>query len=377
MKINIADDDVCKYRCQWCTKYKEKKFRISDQKTPLHIECPITRNCPVRLNTLFCRAGHIYAFYSQLKATLSSVPRTDVIIVLGDFNARVGSDKTTWHGVLGNQGRGNLNANGELLLQLCKEFNLSITNTFFDVPDKHFYSWKHPRSGHWHLLDYILVSRSVLKDVCLTRAMRGAECSTDHLLIRCRLKVTIHQPRKRTAPKSQKKLDIKKLGDGSKGTDFQTAFCENYSMPPDNDVDAKWHHYKDCLYTEAEKALGHPKRKDADWFNDCNGEITELVGPKHKALQAHLSKPHCSKTKAIFTKVYVYAINDRYTLTCPSNLWPHSLCFTRRRWRSSRRSTQKCHNTRSPDHWPSSLRSFRNTKRLGKFPYTTFTQHPV
>ena len=57
--------------------------------------------------------------------------------MLGDFNARVGSDNKEWKGVLGNHGVGKTNSNGLLLLSTCTEYNLQITNTMFRQADKY------------------------------------------------------------------------------------------------------------------------------------------------------------------------------------------------------------------------------------------------
>ncbi|BHF62951.1 hypothetical protein SprV_0200594000 [Sparganum proliferum] len=43
-------------------------------------------------------------FYEDLHALLATVSKADKLIVLGDFNARVGTDHTAWRGVLGPQG---------------------------------------------------------------------------------------------------------------------------------------------------------------------------------------------------------------------------------------------------------------------------------
>ena len=126
-------------------------------------------------------------FYAALGQALQ-VPKTDKLMVLGDFNARVGGDNN-WDLALGAHGHGKVNSNGHLLLELCTEHDLAITNTFFEMSDKWFNSWQHPRSKKWHLLNYVLVSKVDLSDLCSTRAMRGADCFTDHLMIQL-----LHEP---------------------------------------------------------------------------------------------------------------------------------------------------------------------------------------
>ena len=55
-------------------------------------------------------------FYACLDETLSKIPKEDKIILLGDFNARVGRDHHLWKGTIGKEGIGNINSNGVLLL---------------------------------------------------------------------------------------------------------------------------------------------------------------------------------------------------------------------------------------------------------------------
>ena len=51
-------------------------------------------------------------FYDDLEAQIASVPKSDKLIILGDFNARVGADHISWKGVIGRHGIGNCNSNG-------------------------------------------------------------------------------------------------------------------------------------------------------------------------------------------------------------------------------------------------------------------------
>jgi len=69
-------------------------------------------------------------FYAQLNDIISRTPYRHKLILLGDFNARVGTNHVAWKKVLGRYGVGNENSNGSRLLQLCSVHELSITNTF-------------------------------------------------------------------------------------------------------------------------------------------------------------------------------------------------------------------------------------------------------
>ena len=109
--------------------------------------------------------------------------RTDKLILLGDFNARVGTDHQTLEGVIGPEGVGKGNSNGLLILRKCAEHELLITNTVFPLPTRRKTSWMHPRSKHWHLIDYVIVRRKDRQDVRVTKTMCGADCWTDHRLV--------------------------------------------------------------------------------------------------------------------------------------------------------------------------------------------------
>ena len=102
--------------------------------------------------TLQAETGVNEAFYRDLHNLLQQVDAEDKLLILGDFNARVGRDFGLWKGVLGKHGIGNCNDNGRLLL----EHQLIITNTLFQQKDRFKATWRYPRSKHWHLLDYVL-----------------------------------------------------------------------------------------------------------------------------------------------------------------------------------------------------------------------------
>ena len=150
-------------------------------------------------------------FYENLDRTISQVPKKDKLVLLGDFNARVGTDHQTWQGIIGKQGIGKCNSNGLLLLRNCAEHNLTITNTVFRLLNENKTSWMHPRSKHWHLIDCVIVRKTDIQDVRVTKAMRGAECWTDHRLILSKFNFHVKPARRPQGKKIPKRMNVSKL----------------------------------------------------------------------------------------------------------------------------------------------------------------------
>nr|VZI19407.1 unnamed protein product [Spirometra erinaceieuropaei] len=69
-------------------------------------------------------------FFEDLHAPLAIVSNADKLTVLGDFNARMGTDHDAWRGVLGPHGLNSFDNNGLLLLRTCAEHRLILANTF-------------------------------------------------------------------------------------------------------------------------------------------------------------------------------------------------------------------------------------------------------
>ena len=70
-------------------------------------------------------------FYSTMETLINSVPPHDQIIVLGDFNAVTGTDRTGFENVVGNYGSGTVNDNSSPLLTMCSSINLTVLGSWF------------------------------------------------------------------------------------------------------------------------------------------------------------------------------------------------------------------------------------------------------
>ena len=232
------------------------------------------------------------AFYQLLSDTIHATPKNDKLLLLGDFNARVGSNCTAWPSVLGPHGMGKENSNGLLLLTLCSEEELTITNTLFKQPEIHKATWMHPRSKHWHLIDFIITRRRDISDILITRAMRGADCWTDHVMLRCKASFRIAGKQRKQPSSVKKKLDVNKLNSPQVQQDLSDTLTKNLQQISQDisDPDAAWTAFRDAVYSTAEDVLGYPQRKHQDWFDENNQEILDLLARKRTAHAAWLSE---------------------------------------------------------------------------------------
>ena len=69
--------------------------------------------------------------YNDFDDVISASLRTNTLILLGVFNARVGTYHKTWEVVICPEGVAKCNSNGRLLLRKCAEHDILITNTVF------------------------------------------------------------------------------------------------------------------------------------------------------------------------------------------------------------------------------------------------------
>ena len=85
-------------------------------------------------------------FYEDPQDLLELTPPKDVLFIIGDWNAKVGSQELL--GVAGRFGLRVQDEAGQLLTEFCQENTLVIANTLYQQQKKRFYTWTSPDGQH-------------------------------------------------------------------------------------------------------------------------------------------------------------------------------------------------------------------------------------
>ena len=168
------------------------------------------------------------AFYDKLQAVTNEVPTLDLVMVLGDLNARPGNNNIGRDRVMGKHGIGTINDNEERLCHFCEENNMVIGGTLFQHRDVHKTTWTSPSGTTKSQIDHILINgkwRSSLQDV---RAYRGADVASDQNLLVAVLSLKLRRTRRRQGRAHQ--FDSSKLKDNRIRQDFRRELKNRFQI---------------------------------------------------------------------------------------------------------------------------------------------------
>ena len=120
-------------------------------------------------------------FYEDLPRPFKTNTQKDVLFIIGDWNAKVGSQETP--GVTDKFGLGMRNEAGQRLIEFCQENALIIANTLFQQHKSRLYTSTSPDGQHRYQTDYILCSQRWRYSIQSAKTRPGADCGSDHELL--------------------------------------------------------------------------------------------------------------------------------------------------------------------------------------------------
>ena len=115
--------------------------------------------------------------------------KKDVLFIIGDWNAKVGSQETP--GVTGKFRLGVQNEAGQRLIEFCQENALVRANTLFQQHKRRLYTWTSPDGWHRDQIDYILCSQRWRSSIQSAKTRLGADCRSDHELLTAKFRLKL------------------------------------------------------------------------------------------------------------------------------------------------------------------------------------------
>ncbi|XP_063442397.1 uncharacterized protein LOC134722706 [Mytilus trossulus] len=103
-------------------------------------------------------------FYEMLQAEIEKIPKKDLTIIMGDFNAKLRQDNSGFERIMGKHGCGIMNENEEHLVDFCGLNNRVIGGTLFRHKDVHKLTWVSPGGRDKNQIDHIAINESETVD---------------------------------------------------------------------------------------------------------------------------------------------------------------------------------------------------------------------
>ena len=128
-------------------------------------------------------------FLEQLQEVINSTSKLDILIVIGNFNDKVGSNNKGKENGMCKHGVGKWKWNGENFLQQYQINSLVVIGTIFPHKPRNKISWISPDDKTENQIDHVPISKQHRSSVLDTRAMRGADASGGHELIRSKISI--------------------------------------------------------------------------------------------------------------------------------------------------------------------------------------------
>ena len=117
-------------------------------------------------------------FYEDLQDLLELTPKKDILFIIGDWNAKVGSSRDTQNNRQVWPWRTEWSR--ARAIEFCQLNALVIVNTLFQQHKRRLYTWTSPNGKHQNQIDYILCSWRWRNSIQSAKIRLRADCGSDH-----------------------------------------------------------------------------------------------------------------------------------------------------------------------------------------------------
>ncbi|KAK2140552.1 hypothetical protein NP493_5722g00002 [Ridgeia piscesae] len=198
-------------------------------------------------------------FYNKLQTLCDKLKEKDMTILMGNLNAKIGSDNSGYEEVMGRQGLGKMNENGEMLADFCAFNNMIIGGSVFPHRRIHKATWVSPDHRTENQIDHICIGRKFKRAMQDVRVQRGADAASDHHLVLARMKMKLKKREVKKSTRMQYNVDF--LKDRLITETFRLTVRNKYETLQDlldegnMDLDTQWQQIKEMWTSTCSEVL--------------------------------------------------------------------------------------------------------------------------
>ena len=258
----------------------------------------------------------IESFYNHVEDALAKADKKDVIILTGDWNAKIGDDNRDWKSAMGKYGYGDRNERGERLLEFATLHNFFICNTRFQQKSNRKWTWASPDGIHKNMIDLILIQQRWKTSVVNCRTFQSADISSDHSLVLCNIKLRLKKLNKK--PQQRWKVDVNRLRDEKIRQSYSATLTESLkNIEPTRDLEEHATKVEEVIKKTAEATIPATRTAKKPWISETT---LKLADEKRKLKQMkNVSIEYTQQYKDFCRKVKKSARQDK-------EHWIHDQC---------------------------------------------------
>jgi hypothetical protein len=194
-------------------------------------------------------------FFDYLQSIVDKVPKSDLIIILGDVNAKLGKEpayqKITGKHTLHEE----TNRNGELLCDFAAANNMIVMSTQFQHKQIHKGTWRSPDYNIINQTDHVLLNQNNKEAIEEVRSLRGPNIDSDHFLLKTTLKQKLPNIYKKK-PILLTEWNKTNIQDPSKLRQYRTSLHNKLKNTPDtNNINEEWERMKEAIMDAANDVI--------------------------------------------------------------------------------------------------------------------------
>ena len=260
----------------------------------------------------------IEGFYEQLQEVVDQIPKKDILIVQGDWNAKVGKHACkNWKYTCGLYSNKETNERGLKLLEFASLNDLKLANTFDPHKTSRRWTWHSPNGKHHNQIDYIMIKRRFQTSVNIakTRSFPGADIGSDHDLVMMTFKLHLKKVSKQGH--SRIRFDLEKLRDPEVAETFKAMIAGKFAPltlldADDVNMDDLINKFNVAVTETANETLGMYRHHKQPWVTP---NILHLCNKRRELKKDKFTTEGAKQYKAVNQQIKKGMVKARETWT--------------------------------------------------------------